>query len=258
MNSQGYSISVFFPVYNDEQSIGAMIRRVAALLPELTDDFEIVVVNDGSADRSGIVLSRLAAEYPFLKVIHHGINRGYGAALITGFSNCSKDLIFYTDGDGQYDVEELSLLWNAFGPAIDLVNGCKITRSDPRHRIIAGTIYQRLMRFLFRLRVKDVDCDFRLFRRSLLRQIQLTCDSGMICVEMMKKFQDEGCRIAEIPVRHFQRPYGTSQFFTLHHLSRILIQLFSTWWRLVVCRCLVRRPELSGLPGEVHRVRDVW
>jgi glycosyltransferase involved in cell wall biosynthesis len=256
MYPKPHSISAFFPAYNDENSIGEIIRKAAGILPGLTDDFEIVVVNDGSADGTGPLLNRMAQELPFLKVIHHGVNRGYGASLITGFSNCSKDLIFYTDGDGQYDVGELALLWEVFGPEIDVVNGYKINRSDPRHRIIAGSVYQRLMRLLFRLEVRDVDCDFRLFRRSLLRQIRLSCDSGMICVEMMKKFEVAGCRTAEAPVHHYRRLHGASQFFTARHLSRILFQLFSTWWKLIPCRFFLRCGRLLRLQGELGRIRD--
>jgi len=257
LNLENHSISAFFPAYNDAGSIGTLIRAVASLLPKLTDDYEIVVVDDGSADGTGDLLNRLTQEYPFLKVIHHGINRGYGAALITGFANCSKDLIFYTDGDGQYDVEELPLLLNAFGSGVDAVNGFKISRSDPRHRIIIGSIYQQVMRLVFRLQIKDVDCDFRLFRRSLLQQIQLTCDSGMICVEMMKKFQNRRCRILEIPVHHYHRTYGSSHFFTFKHLTSVLIQVLAAWWKLIVLPNLWSRPALTDLEVRMQRIGDL-
>ncbi len=232
MHTGTHSISAFFPAYNDVESIGKIIHTMAWLLPKLTVDYEIVVVNDGSTDGTAGLLQRLAQEYPFLKVIHHGVNRGYGAALITGFANCSKDLIFYTDGDGQYDVEELPLLLNVFNENVDLVNGYKISRSDPRYRIVAGGIYKHLMRFLFRLNVRDVDCDFRLFRRRMLGRAQLTCDSGVICVEMMKKFQVLGCRAVEVPVHHYSRYHGSSQFFRFRHLRKVFLQLFTAWWRL--------------------------
>jgi glycosyltransferase involved in cell wall biosynthesis len=236
MNARQYSISAFFPAFNDVGSIGKIIHTMAWLLPKLTADYEIVVVNDGSKDGTGDLLRSLAAEYPFLKVIHHGVNRGYGAALITGFANCSKELVFYTDSDGQYDVEELPLLLEAFGEGVDVVNGYKISRSDPKYRILAGLIYRTLMRILFRLNVRDVDCDFRLFRRDLLAAARLTCHSGVICVEMVKRFQDLGCRIVEVPVHHYHRYQGSSQFFRFRHLSRVFVQLFSAWWRLVIRR----------------------
>ena len=237
--------------------MATLSTELPELLPKLTDDYEIVVVNDGSADGTAQLLNLLSHVYPSLKVIHHGINRGYGAALITGFSNCSKDLIFYTDGDGQYDVEELPLLLNAWGMALIWQMDTRSAGPDYRHRIIIGSLYQRLMRLLFRLHVRDVDCDFRLFRRSLLQQIELTCDSGMICVEMMKRFQDSGCRIAEVPVHHYHRSHGSSQFFTVRHLSRVLVQLFSAWWKLVACRCLMHRPALRKPEVEMHHISDV-
>jgi glycosyltransferase involved in cell wall biosynthesis len=257
MISMDTSISVFFPAYNDEKTIGSLVRTAAALLPGLTDDYEIVVVNDGSSDGTARVLDELAKEIEFLRVVHHSANRGYGGALITGFAHCTKDLIFYTDGDGQYDVRELLLLWKAFGPTVDLANGWKISRSDPEYRIIAGNLYRRLIRFLFGLRVRDVDCDFRLFRRILLMEAPLTCESGMICVEMMRKFQTRGCRIVEVPVSHYPRSYGSSQFFTARHLSRIPLQLFSTWWKLVACGWLPRCRVASGLSRDLRRARDV-
>jgi glycosyltransferase involved in cell wall biosynthesis len=244
VNMGQYSISAFFPAYNDAGSIGPLIRATASILPKMANEYEIVVVNDGSADETGKILKALAAEYHFLKVIEHRVNRGYGAALITGFANCSKDLIFYTDGDGQYDVNELPLLLEAFGEKVDLVNGYKISRSDPVHRIIVGRLYQHLMRFMFHLAIRDVDCDFRLFRRSLLLHTRLTCESGVSCVEMMKKFERRGCRIVEVPVHHYPRSHGSSQFFTFKHLRKIFGQLFVAWCKLVAAPMFSRHSRL--------------
>jgi glycosyltransferase involved in cell wall biosynthesis len=256
MSPDDYSLSVFFPAYNDEGSIGSLIQSAAELLPCLAKNFEIVVVNDGSTDGTGRVLNQLAAQYPFLKVINHEANRGYGAALITGFSHCSKDLIFYTDGDGQYNVKELPRLLDAFRDGVDVVNGYKISRSDPKHRIYIGLIYGRMIRWLFRLKIRDVDCDFRLFRRSCMRQIRLTCDSGIICVEMIRKFQDQQCRIEEVPVHHYHRAYGRSQFFSLKHLSKTALQLLSAWWKLMALPHLSSAATQSALEVDVKADRD--
>jgi glycosyltransferase involved in cell wall biosynthesis len=253
MPSKRNSISAFFPAYNDVGSIGKIIHTMAWLLPKLTDDFEVVVVDDGSTDGTLELLDTLDREYAFLKVIHHGVNRGYGAALITGFANCSKELIFYTDGDGQYDVEELPKLLSVMTEKVDIVNGYKISRSDPRHRIVLGRLYQGLMRWLFQLNVRDVDCDFRLFRRRVFERVQLTCDSGVICVEMMKKFQANGCRMVEVPVNHYHRSSGTSQFFSFKHLRRVFLQLFTAWWNLAIRRKLTRESTPTALPGHVSR-----
>jgi glycosyltransferase involved in cell wall biosynthesis len=253
VKSGRYSISAFFPAYNDAGSIARLVRATASMLPQLTDDYEIVVVNDGSADETGKILSTLAAEHPCLKIIEHEVNHGYGAALISGFANCSKELIFYTDGDGQYDVQELPFLMQSFGENVDLVNGYKISRSDPLHRIIVGFVYQRLMRLMFHLSVRDVDCDFRLFRRSLVMNTPLACDSGVICVEMIKKFERQGCRIVEVPVHHYQRSHGSSQFFTLKHLSKIFGQLFVAWCKLVAAPVFSGRSQSAGLKMTARR-----
>lgn len=223
----------------------------------LSNRHEIVVINDGSIDGTGPLLNHLAHEYPFLKVIHHGKDQGYDAALITGFSNCSMDVVFHPDGDGQYDVDELPRLWQAFGTSIDIVNGYKIRRSDPWQRILAGGLFQRCMRLLFRLQAREVDCDFCLLRRSLLRKIQLTCDSGMICVGMMRKFQDLGCRRVEARVQYCPRSHGSSQLFTVRHLRRVLVQLFPTWWKLVACHCRQGSLVMPAPKVDMHRIRDL-
>lgn len=256
MNKGRYSISAFFPAYNDAGSIVEIVRKTMSMLPKVADDYEIVVVDDGSTDETGALLEKLAGECSFLRIIHHGVNRGYGAALITGFANCSRELIFYTDGDGQYDVEEMPSLLKAFGEGTDVVNGYKISRSDPWYRIVAGSLYRHLMHILFRLKIKDVDCDFRLFRRDLLSKTCLTFDSGVICVEMIKRFQDLGCTIVEVPVHHYHRHHGSSQFFRFKHLRRVFVQLIVAWWRLVIRREHRKPSDMSGLGVEMPGVRS--
>jgi glycosyltransferase involved in cell wall biosynthesis len=248
-----HSISAFFPAYNDAGSIEKLVHATALLLPWLSEDFEIVVVDDGSTDATAELLGRLQRQYPSLKVIHHGVNRGYGAALITGFANCSKDLIFYTDGDGQYDVGELPELLEALDDDVEMVTGYKIQRSDPGYRILTGRIYRDLVRIMFGLKVKDVDCDFRLFRRRILERIQLTCDSGVICVELIKKCRLRGYRIVEIPVHHYHRAFGQSQFFSPKHLSRVLVQLLVTWFKLVMKGQPFRSPAIPDQPYTLPR-----
>ena len=201
---------------------------------KVTDDFEVLVVDDGSKDQTGAILDRLAAELPFLHVIHHEHNLGYGAALITGFKNAKKDLIFYTDGDGQYDVRELHNLLAQLKANIDLVNGYKVKRADAWYRIFIGAMYRRAMRWTFRLSIRDVDCDFRLFRRYIFETISLESRSGVICVEMAKKFELAGFRMVEVPVSHYPRIYGRSEFFRVRHLVFTFKGLLKIWWTLVV------------------------
>src|SRR5215471_9212534 len=158
------SLTAFFPAYNDEHTIENIVRTAAEEMRKVTDDFEVLVVDDGSKDQTGVILDRLSAALPFLRVIHHPTNLGYGAALIAGFTNASKDLIFYTDGDGQYDVREMHNLFAQLKPNIDLVNGYKVKRADAWYRIWIGEAYRCAMRWCFRLQIRDVECDFRLFR----------------------------------------------------------------------------------------------
>jgi glycosyltransferase involved in cell wall biosynthesis len=229
-------LSVFFPAYNDSGTIASMVIRTVKAASELTSDFEIIIVDDGSADGTAEVADELARTYPQVRAVHHPTNRDYGAALQTGFRSSTKELIFYTDGDAQYDPAELPLLWQALTPGSDLANGYKISRADPFHRIVIGRIYHYIVSLLFGLRLRDVDCDFRLMRRRIFDRINLDKTSGIICVEMMKKIQDAGFRIVEVPVHHYHRTYGRSQFFNYRRLFRTGRDLLFLWYALVVRR----------------------
>jgi glycosyltransferase involved in cell wall biosynthesis len=178
----------------------------------------------------------MARQFPWLKVVHHAQNRGYGGALRTGFETASKELIFYTDGDAQYDPRELLQLHKALADGVDFVNGYKIGRSDPLHRIVIGRVYHHFVKLCFGLKLRDVDCDFRLMRRSVFEKVKLTRSSGVICVELMKKVQDHGFKLAEVPVRHYHRTYGKSQFFNFPRVARTLVDLITLWRELVLRR----------------------
>ena len=228
------SITAFFPAYNDQHTIEEIVRTVASEMRKVTDDYEVLVVNDGSRDKTGDILERLRKELPWLRVIHHDSNRGYGAALISGFTNATKDVIFYTDGDGQYDVREIHNLLAELKPDVDLINGYKVNRADAWYRIVIGEVYRRTMRFVFQLSLRDVDCDFRLFRRHIFETITLESRSGVICVEMARKFDLAGFRMAEVPVSHYPRLHGSSEFFRVRHLQYTLRGLIRIWWNLVL------------------------
>ena len=232
--SKPAGLSVFFPAYNDSGTIASMVIRAVQAASELTPDFEVIVVNDGSSDATAEIADELARAYPNVRVVHHPSNRGYGGALQTGFRSATKELIFYTDGDAQYDPSELSALWASMTADVDLVNGYKISRADPMHRILIGRLYHYIVSILFGLKLRDVDCDFRLMRRTIFERINLEKTSGIICVEMMKKIQDAGFRIAEVPVHHYHRAFGRSQFFNVRRLFRTGRDLLLLWYALVV------------------------
>jgi glycosyltransferase involved in cell wall biosynthesis len=236
VGSKPPGLSVFFPAFNDSGTIASMVIQAVQAASALTPDFEVIIVNDGSADGTAQIADELARTYPNVRVVHHPTNCGYGGALQTGFRSATKDLIFYTDGDAQYDPGEMRVLWNRMTPEADLVNGYKISRSDPLHRIIIGRIYHHAVSALFGLTVRDVDCDFRLLRRSIFERIQLEKTSGVICLEMMKKIQDAGFRIVEVPVHHYHRAFGKSQFFNIRRIVRTAFDVMRLWVALVVRR----------------------
>lgn len=228
------SVSAVFPAYNDGGTIPSMVLTALIALPQVTDDYEVVVTNDGSTDYTGHVLDEMAGRYPELRVVHHPSNRGYGAALRSGFSAAVKDWIFYTDGDAQYNPLELISLVDALGEGVDAVNGYKVTRHDPWIRIVLGRLYHFFVSLFFGIRLRDVDCDFRLIPRRILDEIELESDTGTICLEMVKKIQDAGYTFAEVPVNHYARQYGGSQFFTLPRLFRTFLHLIQLYWKLVI------------------------
>lgn len=232
MNS-ALSLSVFFPAYNDALSLPALIEDTFQVLAPYPGDFEVIIVNDGSADGTGEVVTALQARYGSpLRMITHEKNMGYGAALRSGFRAAQNDLVFYTDGDGQYDVTELPLLLEQMRPGVGLVNGFKVNRNDPWYRKIIGSTYTAFVRVLFRIRLSDIDCDFRLIRRSLLDDINLTSTSGTICLELVHKLEQCGARVVEVPVHHRPRLHGSSQFFRIGPLFRTFRQLVPLFFHL--------------------------
>lgn len=227
-------VSAMFPCYNDANTIAGLVDNVYGALEPIVAEVEVIVVNDGSSDDSRAVLDELATTRPWLCVIHHERNRGYGGALISGFTAARHEWIFYTDGDAQYDAREAAQLVPLATDDVDIVQGYKIGRGDGLHRIIIGRVYHHVVKLLFRLPGRDTDCDFRLFRRQLIIDRPLASTSGVICVEMMRSFHERGARFVETPVHHYFRPSGKSQFFRIPAIARSARQLLQLWWRMVV------------------------
>lgn len=228
------SISALFPAYNDAGTIASVVVTARRALRHLTGDFEILVVNDGSRDHTAEVLTELDPLIPELRIIHHAVNRGYGAALRTGFAAATKELVFYTDGDAQFDPREVCLLADALDQGADYVVGYRTRRADPFIRVALGRPYHWLVRRAFGLRLRDVDCDFRLFRRSVLGQMELAESNGTFSIELLKKLHDGGFQFREVPVHHYPRVYGRSQYFRADKVLRGYHQLLVLWLRLVV------------------------
>ncbi len=244
------SLTMFFPCFNDAATIGSLVAAAHVVGTDSGRDFEVLVVDDGSTDASAAILEALKEKYPELRVVSHGVNRGYGAALRSGFSGAAKDLVFYTDGDGQYDVLELKKFLPVLQDGVDVVNGYKIARSDPFHRVVIGKVYVVLMRLLFRFHVRDVDCDFRLMRRTALEAVSLRHSSGVICLELVKKLELAGFRFVDFPVHHYHRVAGKSQFFNFRRLFATGVNILRLWWEIHVKRDTPRGvAHASGAAG---------
>jgi len=231
------SLSFFFPCYNDKGTIGKLIDDSVETAKILgIDDFEVIVTDDGSTDGAREFLAELLQTKPFLKVIFHDKNRGYGAALKSGFARATKDWIFYTDGDGQYDVKELVLLVDALEEGVDLVNGYKIKRQDTFERIILGRLYQLCTKALFFLKIRDVECNFRLIKKSKMDQVKLKCNNGTACLELVKRLENAKAVMRQVPVHHYSRVYGESRAFTAKRIMDMIVSLIKLWWPLVVLK----------------------
>lgn len=226
------SISVFFPCFNDDGTIAKLVSKAREVVEGRASRFEIIVVDDGSSDGSLVLLRRLAKRVKELKVIEHGRNLGYGAAIRSGLAAARYELVFYTDGDGQYDVCELGLLLDCLTEDVDVVNGIKIDRKDEGVRVFLGHIYRSLMRNLFNLPIYDVDCDFRLIRSEKVRKVKLRFSSGAVCLELVKKLEMAGARFREVSVHHFPRKYGKSEFFKLKRILATVRDVGRLWSEL--------------------------
>jgi glycosyltransferase involved in cell wall biosynthesis len=199
---------VVLPAFNEEQSIRPAVERALEVVPTLAEDYEIIVVDDGSTDETGAVLADLLAEsQPRLRVLRHRRNQGYGAAIRTGFANARSELVFYTDSDSQFDIAELA--W--FLPLIedhDVAIGFRVYRYDTVLRCIMSWCYNRVVRILFRVRVRDVDCAFKLFRREVLDKLILDSTDFFVDTELVARARKWNFRIVEKGVRHYPRLAG--------------------------------------------------
>jgi len=202
------SLSVFFPCYNEEANVEPLARKTVAVLEPLVRDWELILVNDGSRDKTGEVIDRLGAENPRIRPVHHAKNGGYGAALQTGFRSAKKDYVFFTDGDGQFDVREIETLLDRRAEA-DILCGYRQHRQDKWIRKVNAACWGWLVKRMLRFRCRDVDGAFKLFRREIFDHIKMKSNGAMISAEILARASRAGYTMIDIPVTHLPRMAGT-------------------------------------------------
>ncbi|MCX6356579.1 MAG: flippase-like domain-containing protein [Candidatus Aureabacteria bacterium] len=245
MSATRPSITVFFPCFNEEENVEKQTLDVDRVLSKIADDYEVVIVNDGSIDRTGEIADRLAAEHPHVRVIHHPHNLGYGIALKTGFLGARKELVFYTDGDNQFDIREISKLLPLMRDNVDMVVGYRMDRQDKPLRKFVSRVYNFIIRMIFRLKVRDIDCAFKLFRRSVFDRIEIRSQRFLIDTEILVRAKQAGMTIVETGVTHLPRTAGKSSvsprdvIHTLHELSHLWLHLFAVNWKKLIVSSLV-------------------
>ncbi len=224
------SVSCILPAYNELQNLGSTVESCRKALERLFDDFEIIIVDDGSTDGTKELGRRLAADKPQVRALHHQQNLGYGAALRTGFSSARNPLVFFTDADGQFQPLDLE----NFIPHLaenDMVVGFRSLRSDPWSRILYGKLFSALIRVIFRVPVQDVNCAFKVFRRRTLEGVTLRSPGALVNAELLIIAREKGIKPVEIPVSHFPRQHGRATGGSLKVILRASKELIALIYR---------------------------
>ncbi|MCS7172091.1 MAG: glycosyltransferase family 2 protein [Armatimonadetes bacterium] len=248
------SLTAFFPAYNEEGNIERTVRRALEVLPAYADVFEVIVVDDGSTDRTAEVVRRLMEEDPRVRLVQHDRNRGYGAALRTGFAAARYEWVFFSDADLQFDLADLGRLL-PFTERGDLVVGYRLRRRDPFHRRLIGRAWNLLVRWAFGVRVRDVDCAFKLLRREVVQRLPLRSDGAFISTELLCRAAAAGARIAEVGVPHYPRRWGRQGGASLRVILRALQELWRLWRDLRRASAQGQAASTPAAPGVGARGR---
>lgn len=219
------SLSVFFPCYNEEANVEKTTLAALEALRTITPDFEVIIVNDGSKDKTKEIADRLVATYPQVRAIHHPVNRGYGGALQSGFVGAQKEWVFYTDGDGQFDFKEIPKVIDLLGQ-FDIVSAYRLNRKDPFMRRFNAWNWTNLCNFLLGMHLTDIDCAFKIYPRKLFDQITMKSNGALIDAEILAKATRLGYRIGQVGVHHYPRTAGTQTGAKLNVILRAFKELF--------------------------------
>lgn len=227
-------ISLFFPAYNEEENVGFIIDQALAVLESLDCKYEVIIIDDGSQDGTADVVREYARNNPRIVLIQHPINQGYGRALQSGFQACRYGLVFFSDCDLQFNLWELLNFLNRLQsePAIDAVIGYRIKRADPRLRQFNAWGWKLWARILFGVKVRDVDCAFKLFRRNIFDKVQLEATGALINLELLAKLKNLGIQLAEVGVHHYPRKAGIQTGAHLEVIVHAFYESFQLWHKI--------------------------
>jgi len=218
------SISVVLPAYNEEGNIYYVVRDIFDTLPDIFDDFEVIIVDDGSGDRTTEIIRDLSEKNRNIKIIRHANNRGYGVALTSGIRASEKDLVFIMDADRQFDISEINKLLTHIGN-FDIVAGFRIKRMDSFYRYILGRCFNFIIRILFKIKLRDIDCGFKLYKKELLQKMKLTVEGSLISTEIMFLAYKNNAKIKEVGVNHYPRVSGLSKGASLKVIAKAIFEL---------------------------------
>jgi len=225
------SISVFFPCYNEQENVSQTIEKALEVLEKLNADFEIIIVDDGSADKTGQIADEIAGQDGRVKVVHHKHNLGYGAALQSGFMAAAKKLVFYTDGDGQFDINEMPPLLTLM-EQYDIVSCYRLNRQDSIIRKINGWCWTKLVCLMFGLKILDIDCAFKLYKREIFDKIEMSSTGALIDAEILARAVRKGYRITQKGVHHYPRTSGQQTGASIRVILRAFKELFKLQSRI--------------------------
>lgn len=246
------SLSVVLPAHNEEENLPFVIDRAIEVLPRFVTSFELVIVNDGSKDRTGEIIDEYARRDDRITPVHHPKNRGYGAALTSGFRAATGDYVMFMDSDRQFDIVDVGLL-APFVPRFDIVAGFRMERSDPFHRRLFAEIFNLVVRTLFGVHMRDVDCAFKVFRGDLLRSMELESPGALINTEMQAKLRRMGATMVQVGVHHYPRVAGAPTGGNPQVILRAMRNTLPLWWRMRS----YQPPAVSPSPRGPYRLGDV-
>jgi len=229
---QDLSLSVFFPCYNEEANVERTTLAALEACRSVSSDFEIIIVDDGSRDRTGEIADRLASEHENVRAVHNRPNRGYGGALQRGFLEATKEWIFYTDGDGQFDFKEIPKLLELLDRH-EIVSAYRLARIDPLIRRINGGGWTMLCNLVLGMRVRDIDCAFKIYPRRLFDEIKMESEGALIDAEILARATRKGYRIGQVGVHHYPRTAGTQTGANLKVIARAFVELLKLRRRIV-------------------------